>query len=157
MNFNSKKNNYFPPAWRKLLNMTIFSAYFYASMEWLFFITKPSALSILALPDSLLVLLASGGFFTLLMVAVFIIASIPFWLVNNLSWKLRLLATVYIVPAFVLTITALIMFDNFTYTVFKFGIVSTDTWQRGLYVIGLAFILWRFIRYSMKFTQKKRG
>ncbi len=157
MNSNPKKNNKFPPAWRKLLNMTIFSAYFYASMEWLFFITKSSALSILALPDSLLVLLIAGGFFTLLMVAVFIIASIPFWLVNNLSWKLRLLATVYIVPAFVLTITALIMFDNFTYTVFKFGIVSTDTWQRGLYVIGLAFILWRFIRYSMKFTQKKEA
>ena len=155
MKSNPKKNKKNPSVWRKLLNITIFSAYFYASMEWLFFVTKPSALSILALPDSLLVLLVSGGFFTLLMVAVLIIASIPYWIVNNSYWKPRLLTAVFFVPALVLTITALIMFDNFTYTVFKFGIVSTDTWQRGLYVLGLAFILWKSVRFSRQVTLKK--
>ena len=150
-----KNTKNFPRPWLKLLNLTIFSAYFYAFIEWLFFVTKPSALSILAPLDAGLVLFITGGFFALLLVAVFLIACIPYWLVNNLTWKPRLLAAVNIVPALMLTITSLIMFDNFTYTVFKFGIVSTDNWLRGFYTMGLVSVLWGFYRFSRQVTSKK--
>ena len=45
-----------------------------------------------------------------------------------------------------LSITTLIMLDNFTYTVFKFGIVSTAGLRRGLYALGFIFFfrwIWR--------------
>jgi glucan phosphoethanolaminetransferase (alkaline phosphatase superfamily) len=155
MKSNSTKNIHFPLVWRKLLNLTIFTAYSYASIEWVFFVTKPSALSILAILDSGLVLLVSGGFFALLLVAVLLFTSIPYWLVKNSTWKPRLLAAAHIVPALMLTVTALIMFDNFTYTVLKAGIVYTNTWQRGLYILGLALVLWGFIRFSRQVTGKK--
>jgi len=153
MESNPQETKKLSHTWRKLFNLTVFSACFYAFMEWLFFITKPSAISILAPQDAGLVLLATGGFFALLLVAVLLVSSLPYWLINNITWKLRLLAIAHIVPALMLTVTALVMFDNFTYTVFKFGIVSTETWQRGLYAFGLVLVLGGFFRYSRKVTR----
>lgn len=153
MEFTPRKTKKLSLTWRKLLNLTVFSACFYAFMEWLFFVTKPSALSILAPLDAGLVLLATGGFFALLLVVVLLIISIPFWLVKDPTWKLRLLVIAHFVPALILTVTALIMFDNFTYSVLKFGIVATKTWQRGLYALGLALVLWGFFRYSRRLTK----
>jgi hypothetical protein len=40
------------------------------------------------------------------------------------------------VPAVVFTCLILIMVDNYTYTVFKFGIVSSERWTRVLYAAG---------------------
>jgi hypothetical protein len=42
-----------------------------------------------------------------------------------------------LIPTFIFSVTCLLLVDNFTYTVFKFGIVSTDGIWRGAY--GLAF------------------
>lgn len=153
MESNPQKSKKISASWHKLLNLTVFSACFYAFMEWIFFVTKPSALSILAPLDSGLVLLVTAGFFTLLLVAVLFIVSVPYWLVKDSTWRLSFLDTAHIIPALMLTVTALIMFDNFTYTVFKFGIVSTKTWQRGLYAFGLVLVLWGFFRYWRNVTR----
>lgn len=48
-----------------------------------------------------------------------------------------------LVPAIFLSVTALLLLDNFTYTVLKFGIVSTAGFWRGAY--GVLFILFLFI------------
>ncbi|MFL7868622.1 MAG: hypothetical protein AB8I58_07330, partial [Anaerolineales bacterium] len=59
--------------WLALFNLTLFSAYFYAFMEWLFFITKPSSLSILSPLEVSIVLVVTGGIIALPLVDVWIL------------------------------------------------------------------------------------
>lgn len=128
--------------WRALLNLTVLSAYFYASMEWLFFATKPSSLSLLSSFDKVKVLFVTAGTVALVSIVLLSLLSLPALLIRNSNWRSRLLTVGYIVPSLMLSITALIMLDNFTYTVFKFGIVSTKGFWRGLYALGFVFIFW---------------
>lgn len=132
--------------WRGLFVLTVLSAYFYAAMEWVFFATKPSSLSVLSAFDSVKVLFVTGGTVALVAIAFFAILSLPALLISNSNWRSRLLAIGTIVPALILSITALIMFDNFTYTVFKFGIVLTEGYQWAGYVLGfLLFFGWMLV------------
>ena len=135
--------------WRGLFNLTVLSAYFYVSMEWLFFATKPSSLSTLSAFESAKVLFITAGTVALIFAALLALLSIPALIVGNSNWRSRLLIIGCIVPALVLSITALIMLDNFTYTVYEFGIVKTKGSLRWIYALGfLLFFLWRL--YSAK-------
>ncbi|RPJ20998.1 MAG: hypothetical protein EHM33_27220 [Chloroflexi bacterium] len=136
--------------WRILFNLTILSACFYASMEWLFFATKPSSLSLLSLLDSVKVLFVTAGTVALISIALLVCLSLPALLIGNPTWRSRLLALGTLVPALVLSITALIMLDNFTYTVFKFGIVSTQGVVRGVYALGFLFFFWRMLLFARR-------
>src|SRR6185436_7449589 len=82
--------------WRNLFTVTVLSAYFYAAMEWLFFVTKPSSLSSLSAFESLKVLLIAGGTVALILLAVFVILTLPGLVIRSAP----LLAIGYIVPAF---------------------------------------------------------
>src|SRR6266508_2361326 len=124
-----KMNNFH---WRILFNLTVLSAYFYASMEWLFFATKPSSLSLLSSFDKVKVLFLTAVTVALIFIVFLLVLSLPALLVTNLNWRARLRTVGYIVPVLLLSITALIMLGNFTYTVFKFGIVSTKGFWRGV-------------------------
>lgn len=136
--------------WRALFDLTILSACFYASMEWLFFITKPSSLSLLSSFESVEVLFVTAGTISLIFIALLILLSWPALLISDANWRPRLLTSGYIVPALILSITALIMLDNFTYTVFKFGIVSAKGFLRGLYALGFMFFFWRMLRFTKR-------
>ena len=157
MNSTTTTNRVKRPArtWLALFNLTLFSAYFYAFMEWLFFATKPSSLSILTPSDSGLVLAVTGGIFALLLSGGLIVLSLPAWLASSPTWKARLLTLGYFVPALMLSVTALILLDNFTYTVFKFGIVSTSGVWRAVYALGFAAFLWQALRYVGRTIQKR--
>lgn len=143
-------------SWHALLNLTIFSAYFYAFMEWLFFVTKPSSLSTLTLLEMSRVLVVTGGIIALPLVVALIILSLPAWLTRGTKRSSRLLGLSYLVPALVLSVTALVMFDNFTYTVFKFGIVSSAGMWRGLYTIGFGLFLWQALRFTHRTVRKRQ-
>ena len=119
-----------------ILSLTIFSVYFHVCMEWLFFVTKPSELSAIPFFEQVKVLLAGSGIIALLLIAGLLLISIPALLVRNPKWKGRLQA-LHLVPALLmLSISALILLDNFTYTVFKFGIVTTPNSWRMVYTPG---------------------
>ena len=140
---------------RALIFLTIFSAYFYAFMEWLFFVTKPSSLSTLTLFDKVKVFLTTSGIVALTLLVCLFIFALPALLVNHPIWHPRLFYLAYLVPALMLGITALVMFDNFTYTVFKFGIISTQGIQRAAYALGfIAFTLW--MTYLIRRRVQKR-
>jgi arylsulfatase A-like enzyme len=141
--------------WLALFNLTVFSAYFYAFMEWLFFVTKSSSLSVLTPLDSGMVLAVTGGIVALLLVISLLVLSLPAWLVRNVIWRPRLQILGYLVPALMLSVTALVMFDNFTYTVFKFGIVSTQGVWRALYALGFVLFAWWMLRYVRRTLQKE--
>jgi Sulfatase len=131
---------------RSLLNLTVLSAYFYASMEWLFFVTKPSSLSLLSSFDKLKVLFETAGILALVSIGLLIIVFLPAWFISNPNWRSHLRNAGYVVPALLLSIAALIMLDNFTYTVFHYGIVSTKGSWRGLYALGFVLFVWYMLR-----------
>lgn len=136
--------------WGTLFNLTTLSTYFYAFMEWLFFVTKPSSLSILSPLEAAVVLAVTAGIVALPLLGVLLILFLPAWLVKHSKWTERLQRVASIVPAMVLSITALVMLDNFTYTVFKFGIVTTIGQWRALYAVGFGVVLWWAFRYVQR-------
>ncbi len=126
-------------SWNNLFLITFLVAYLYTFNEWLFAITKPSYMNDLGFTQQLQVLvivsalLASLCFLCLLPLV--ILSLIP--PVKQYTYTLIQLSTW--LPAVVFAALILIMVDNFTYTIFRFGIVLTEGWSRGLY--GLSFIL----------------
>ncbi len=149
-----KTNNFHK--WRALFNLTVLSACFYTSMEWLFFVTKPSSLSLLSLFDSVKVLFITAGTVTLISVGLLIFLSLPVLFISNPNWRPRLLSIGDIVPALLLSITMLIMLDNFTYTVFKYGIVLASGFRRGLYALGFIVFFWRMLLFARRAVWARR-
>ena len=142
--------------WRTLIILTVYSAYFYAFMEWLFFVTKPSSLSILSLFEKIKILFVTGGIVALTVLACLLILSIPALLVSHLTWGPRLRYLAYLTPASIIAITALLMLDNFTYTVFNFGIISTEGGWRVPYSIGFILLVAWIVRQIRRRVQKRR-
>ena len=125
--------------WKRLFTITILVAYYYVFMEWIFFATMPSFMSFLSLFNKLEAFLLSGLVLSLLCmatIAVFIIIDI-YALSINFSHVTSYIGI--IIPTVLTSALALLMIDNFTYTVFKFGISSASGIWRGGY--GLLFFL----------------
>ena len=124
-------------------NLTILAAYFHALMEWLFFVTQSSSLSTLSLLEKFKVLFSTGGVLAFLLLALLLILILP-----SLKWKFL----GYIPAALMLSVTALVMIDNFSYTVFKFGIVSVvGAWRLIYTVVFLLIFYWMF-----RFVQRQK-
>ncbi|MEJ5315052.1 MAG: sulfatase-like hydrolase/transferase, partial [Anaerolinea sp.] len=125
------------PTWSGLFLMTSLSALIYALMEWLFLTTKPSAIAILPISEKIRILLLS---FALLNGAAFaLLAGLGAgWLFFRWHiWK-RL---GILLPAGILSGLTLLLVDNFTYTLFRFGVSTSVGWSRALYLLGFAIIL----------------
>ena len=119
-------------------NLTVLAAYFHALMEWLFFVTQSSSLSTLSLLDKIEVLFSTGGVIVLLLLALLVVFAVP-----ALKWKFF----GYVPAALMVSVTALVMIDNFTYTVFKFGIVSTSGAWRLLYTVAFVLLFYWVFRF----------
>jgi arylsulfatase A-like enzyme len=120
---------------RRLFSINIFAVYFYLFMEWVFFITKPSFMDFMKFADKLNILLVTGlGISIVTLIVLAILASIDTVLRSSGLTDL-LLDLMPWVPALFLTTAALLIFDNFTYTLFKVGIVTTDGILRGAYAV----------------------
>ena len=131
-----------PPNGRALFSLTVLSSCLYAVSEWLFFMTRPSPLSILALLDSVKILFVTAGSITLISTALLAILLLPTVVVSNSNGRSQLLIFGAIVPALLLSITALIVFDNVTYAEFGFGIISSKGFLRGIYALGFLIFFW---------------
>ena len=122
-------------------NLTILAAYFHALMEWLFFVTQSSSLSTLSLLEKFKVLFSTGGVLAFLLLALLLILILP-----SLKWKFL----GYIPAALMLSVTALVMIDNFSYTVFKFGIVSVVGAWRLIYTAAFLLIFYWMFRFVQR-------
>jgi hypothetical protein len=127
-------------AWIVLVTQSILAVYAYVFMEWLFFATKPSFMDALPLGKKLEVAFLCG-------LVIFILA-MPLLLAFGLLIVAPGLAKrawfVWIgslVPALFGALTSLLMIDNFTYTIFKFGIVTSQGVWRGAYGLLAAVLL----------------
>jgi phosphoglycerol transferase MdoB-like AlkP superfamily enzyme len=117
---------------RAALVASVWAVWFAVAMEWLFTATMPSFMDSLTAVERARILLVAP-----LLLAVPTLA---------LTWLLG-----WIVPAVVCACAALLMIDNFTYTVFRFGIASTQgAWRAayGILVVALIAAFYRRLRRS---------
>lgn len=144
--------------WGRLFPLAVFAIFFFFFMEWLFWVTKPSFMDYLPILTKLGIWLLPGLVITA--------ASLPFLLALFAASFLPGLARfsrVFVgagalLPAGFLAASGLLLLDNFTYTVFRWGVVSTQGWQRGAYaVLFLAFFAWVYIRILRGLFQRRKN
>ena len=101
-------------------------------MEWLFLITKPSFLNASTFIEKFTVLMSAS----LILVALLVLFSIPALIICSIFPKqIKLFAHLLaIAPSAMLASLALLLIDNFTYTLFKYGIVDSGMTMRAVYL-----------------------
>ena len=128
-------------SWISLYLITFVAAYLYIFNEWLFAVTKPSFISGLAITHQFQIFFAISA----LLASLCFIALSSLVLLSLLPFLSRykdiLIKLGGILPAVIVAALILIMVDNFTYTVFKWGIVLTEGWNRILYGLGLVVVI----------------
>jgi hypothetical protein len=143
-------------SWWNLFLMTVLAVYFYVFMEWLFFVTKPSFMDVMGLEKKFEVLMVSGlllSIFCFSFLVILLGLSYAPWLSTN--WKFFLYAA-GLLPTIFLATTSLLLVDNFTYTVFKFGIATTHSIFRGLYALLFLAMFVSWYRWVIRWLEKKR-
>ncbi len=128
-----------------IVNCILFT-YLYVFLEWLFFVTKPSFMDSFSPGGRIKVLLIACLAVTLITLLVLIVIFLLDGLIAPVFPSFYKYA--YVLPVvFILTCLGLILIDNFTYTVFKFGIVNSRTLVRAAYGVvfegGFIYILIR--------------
>ncbi len=147
-------------AWDRLFLLTFVSAYLFVFNEWLFAITKPSFINELGFPRQLEIFLTLGS----LLAAAGYLALLPLVVLSHLpplrNYKDLLIRLGGLLPAGIFATLVLFLINNFTYTVFKFGIVSSEGWTRGLYGLGFVLLIvlcsWRVQINLVRLSQKKK-
>lgn len=127
--------------WLAVLVVNSIAVGAYVLSEWLFIATRPSFLDATGWGERLVVFFVSFGFLLSL-------TSIFASLIYRLAATAKILRIqnqiLSIFPAFVLASLCLLLFDNFTYTAWKFGVSTSVGWLRLAYLLGflLVFIFW---------------
>jgi arylsulfatase A-like enzyme len=146
-------------AWGHLFVLGILSSYFYVAMEWLFFVTKPSFMDAMDGAQKIGVLFTAGAIlmmFSLLPVFILFGLDLVFRVFLSESSTYVLYAAA-VFPAITLTALALILIDNFTYTVFELGIVSTQGIVRIAYIPVLLLLFHYFYQWGLHFIGFGKG
>jgi len=105
----------------------VLSIYLYVFLEWLFFITKPSFASGTGGWHLFLLLLISPlPFIVMALIGQFCLELLAFIVSLFRQKKRQLPAFSIVLPALVTTALFFILFDNFTYTLFRKGVVTTE-------------------------------
>ena len=142
--------------WKLLVALAVFSVYFYVFMEWLFFATKPSFMSALDIPSSLLILSVAPLPIGLIGVVAVLACWAASLLIADPNYRKAWMGIARLVPVFTLSSSALLLADNFTNTVLRFGIRSTrGAWSLLYALLFLLFFvffylsLWKFEKNVM--------
>src|ERR1044071_9339330 len=128
-------------SWIYLYLLTFLAAYLYIFNEWLFAVTKPSFISGLAITQQFQIFFVISA----LLAGLCFPALLPLVILSRLP-RLRRYTNILIqlgaiLPAVIGAALFLIMVDNFTYTVLKWGIVSSEGWDRALYGVGFIIVI----------------
>jgi arylsulfatase A-like enzyme len=146
------------PEWKAVFALSVLASFFYVGMEWLFFATKPSFMSGTETFVAVSILLING----LTLSLATLLASLVLWamgwipILGSASAWLRL-NIARLVPSAVLTVSAILLIDNFSLTVFGFGIRSSEGLVRwfclGLVPVVFVLVSWQVskIRYYRVF------
>ncbi|KPL83401.1 hypothetical protein SE15_06900 [Thermanaerothrix daxensis] len=130
------------PAWSGLFLLTFTASIVYTFSEWLFIITKPSSIAILPLLQKVRIFLLSLGVVSTIGFALLAFIGL-LWLILKWRW-LKPIAT--LLPAGILSGTTLLLVDNFTYTLFHWGIATSSGWTRAMYMLAFLGMLYGWTR-----------
>lgn len=125
-------------AWMIETVLVVSVIYFYVFTEWLFFVTKPSFMSTLSLTGRLRVLWAVPAPFVAAGIALAALCWILTRLFKNRPFGTVCSVIVRIVSAIVLAAAFFLLIDNFTYTLFGFGVRTAAPPSALVYVLVLA-------------------
>ncbi len=132
-----------------LLLLTTTLALLYTLSEGIFLFTRPSFLRTVPFAEKLEALSATSALLVLAGVLAVVILLIPGFFVRNPSARRVIAAVALLVPTLIITALLLLLVDNFTYTVFRFGIVSTQGAWRTIYALILVVVaLYLFTRLA---------
>jgi glucan phosphoethanolaminetransferase (alkaline phosphatase superfamily) len=129
-------------SWVTLLIASLGAIFFYVLMEWLFIVTMPSFLSLVPFSEKMGVLFGTSSLFSTVFLCLLLMGVILIKILPGSAGRYLKLASV-LIPAVVLASSGLLLIDNFTYTLFSFGIVTSRGCQRLLY--GLLFLVMIFV------------
>lgn len=137
-------------SWTTLFGFSYLSVYLYVLFEWIFTITKPSFLDLVSISTKLGIFLFTSAMVTCLT----FIALGLFFALGRLPWFRKspkpLLVLASFIPVWIITSMLLILVDNFTFTLFNFGVVNTGTVGRIIYLVAYTslfiFILFKLPR-----------
>ena len=138
------------PGARRLLIYTAASAYLLILLEWIFHVTKVSFMDSLSLGQKLSVLLLSG----LLIAATGMLVNLILLLLEfilrylRLAWLVACLNTA--IPAALFTSLVVLWGDTFTYTIFRFGIITSDGLSRTAYGVLLILLFLALYRWLLR-------
>jgi len=133
--------------WKHLFTLTILAVFLYVFMEWLFYATMPSFMNFMSVATKIEIFLLSG-----LGVSIFCLVILAgFFLVDLLAIFAHFSRlTTYIgaaLPALILSALAFILLDNFTYSVFGFGIsTSAGFWRAGYALLFIALCTYFYLQ-----------
>lgn len=122
-----------PNQWKNLLLSTITAAFAFVFIEWLFFVTKPSFMEILNWWEKFRIFLLTGFLLSIVgIIALLLFASIDYlFSTRKIATILPILGLIF--PSLILSLLALMMVDNFTNTIFSWGVINTEGIWRGVY------------------------
>jgi arylsulfatase A-like enzyme len=134
--------------WTALLILTVLTIYFYIMMEWLFFATKQSFMSNLGLVEKLRALWITPVPFILMAAILILLLWTAATVARNPAVRRISLAVGLLLPAVTLALALFLLVDNFTYTIFRFGVTSTIGYQSLVYaflVLVLVFFCYQHL------------
>jgi arylsulfatase A-like enzyme len=150
-----RKKFFMPGGVARYFTVTVLTACFYVLMEWIFFITKPSFMDFMSAGERVGVLFQASLFIAVPACALLLVLGVVDFALNKF---LSFPAQFRLLPASLLaSFLGLLLVDNFTYTVFKVGIISSTNFTRPLYILLLCFFLYYFYRELRQFVSSKKN
>lgn len=140
-----------------LVSLYIFSVYFYVLMEWIFFVTKPSFFSAASACDRISSLLIPPLLPALLGIAgIFVVWGMG-RLFRSFASEGFFFAIACVISSAVISASVFMLVDNFTYTMFGFGVVSSKGLWCFCYAALFLLLLFSFSRLFFKITGALRS
>lgn len=134
-----------------LLVITSTLATLFVASEWVFIFTRPSFLQTVSFLEKTTAFLSMAGLLILFCFLTLSLLLLPGWFIKKAGFRKALMAIGYTIPAFLLTSLCILLLDNFTYTLFRFGIVSTSGVTRALYtalfVTGFIYLYFKLLSF----------
>jgi len=121
--------------------LSILCVYFYFLMEWIFFATKPSFMSSLAVPEKISALVIPPGLFSIAFLAAIGLLRLLSGALESAVGVGIFSRTAPLLPALPLAASLFILVDNYTYTLLDYGVISTDGTVRLLYAFWFLLLL----------------
>lgn len=133
--------------------VTVSILFIYIFLEWIFLITKPSFMNSIRTVEKISILLVTFALIT----SLYLIIIGSLWLVTRIKihlFQYFFSAVGLFITAFILSSLALLLIDNFTYTVFRFGIVTSSGIFRFVYILVFLGLLFLSIQEIHRWVKK---